>query len=292
MYEARPPGLGFSELSDFCYFYALLFASKRHGPKDGADACILFYSSYRAHLMNAKRFAVGRSAIGGGLFAAVFALLATLAAHPAAAQTSPAPAEELREYDVSIKQSPVGKVSIRTAEYRDGTIVAVTDTLVNARFFLVTYHYEYHGKETWQNQRLARLDSHADDDGKKLAVTAVTDSTRSRLDVLGNPPRSGPALVMTSNYWRLPDLRLATGKFSIVDSDTGTLFNVRLQRVGAETIPVDGQNVACEHYRVSGDTSAELWFDGNRRLVRQQTVEQGHLTEVRLVRVHAIAAAK
>jgi len=219
--------------------------------------------------------------VGGTLLAPAFA----------SAQTAP-PAGELREYDVLIKQSPVGKVTIRTTTAQDGTIVATTDTTVNARFFLITYHYDYHGTETWQNDRLARLDSRADDDGKKLAVTAITDARSARIDAAGSPARAAPSLVMTSNYWRLPDPRLATGSFAIIDSDTGTLFNVKLQRVGTDTIGVDGQNVACEHYRVSGDTAAELWFDGNRRLVRQLTVEQGHETEVRLMRVRAIAVRR
>ena len=95
---------------------------------------------------------------------------------------------------------------------------------------------------------------------------------------------------MTSNYWRLPDDQLAAGKFSIIDSDTGTLFTVRLQRVGPDSIIIAGRKIACEHYRVSGDTAAELWFDGRRRLVRQQTVEQGYVTELRLARVRDNAA--
>ncbi|HEX3999447.1 MAG TPA: DUF6134 family protein [Pirellulales bacterium] len=225
-----------------------------------------------------------------GLCTLSLAIAAVLAPRTAVAQQQPAAAGELREYDVLVKQSPVGKVSIRTAEHPDGTVVATTDTTVNARFFLVTYHYEYHGTEVWQNERLVRLDSRADDDGKKLAVTAITDARASRTDLPGGPPRSGPSLVMTSNYWRLPDQRLTAGDFAIIDSDTGTLFTVKIQRLGTDTIAVDGQNIACEHFRVSGDTSAELWFDGKRRLIRQQTVEQGHLTEVRLVRIRAVAA--
>jgi hypothetical protein len=202
---------------------------------------------------------------------------------------SPHPvAHEIRDYDVSIKQSPVGKVSIDATQFQDGAWVAVTDTVVNARYFLVTYHYDYHGKEIWQNERLVRLESQANDNGTKLGVTAASDARSSRLDVLGTPTTAGPPLVMTSNYWRLPDLRLCAGNFTIVDSDTGKLFNVRIGRVGTDTIAVGEQNIACSHYRVSGDTSAELWYDSANRLVRQQTTEQGNLTEVRLLRVRAI----
>jgi hypothetical protein len=204
---------------------------------------------------------------------------------------SPRPAaEEVREYDVLVRQTPSGKVVTRIAEAQDGTTVAATDTTVDARFFLLKYHYEYHGKETWQGERLLRLDSHADDDGKKLAVTATADASGSRIDVPGTPVRTGPVLAMTTTYWRLPDFRIATGNFAIIDSDTGALFTVRIQRLEPESIAVDGHALACDHYRISGDTAADLWFDSDRRLVRQQTVEQGYLTELRLVRITANAA--
>lgn len=223
--------------------------------------------------------------------AASIAFAVVMSAGLARAQTQSSRSSEIREYDVLMKDSPVGKVSITTTENPDGSATSVTDTAVNVRYFLVTYHYHYHGKETWQNDRLLRLDSSADDDGTKLAVTALTDSRFSRIDVQGSAPRNAPPLVMTSNYWRLPDLRLTNGSFAIVDSDTGKLFSVQMRRVGTDVIPVGNENIACDHYRVSGDTAAELWYDGRRRLVRQQTVEQGHQTEMRLMRIRATATS-
>jgi hypothetical protein len=43
--------------------------------------------------------------------------------------------------------------------------------------------------------------------------------------------------------------------------------------------------LSCIHYRLRGDLMADLWFDGQRRLVRQQMVEHGYATELRLVRL-------
>lgn len=215
---------------------------------------------------------------------------AALLAPSIAVAQSNLPAEELREYDVLVKQTPSGKVSTRITQSPDGTTVALTDTIVDAKFFLLKYHYDYHGKETWQGERFVRLESHANDNGKRLAVAAAVDASGSRIEVPGSPAQTGPLLPMTTTYWRLPDFRIATGIFSIIDSDTGNLFKVQIQRLGPEVVVVDGRNVTCDHYRISGDTAADLWFDGSRRLVRQQTVEQGYLTELRLVRITATAA--
>jgi uncharacterized protein DUF6134 len=206
-------------------------------------------------------------------------------------------AEEIREYEVSVRQKPVGKVTTRIKYTNDGTTVATTDTVVDATFFLIKYHYDFHGTETWAEQekaprRLIQLDSRTNDDGKALAVTAVSDGSGSRIDVRGSATRRAPALVMTSNYWHAPDARLTANQFSIVDADTGALFAVRMQRLGTENVAVQGQNIPCVHCRVSGDTAADIWFDGNGRLVRQETVEQGYVTELLLVRVQGSAKAE
>ena len=203
----------------------------------------------------------------------------------ALAQTSGAPSVEVREYDVVLQKKPIGKVSIRITQAADGTTVSTTDTAIEEAFLFTKYRYEYHGDETWQRGRLVRLDSRTNDNGKPLAVSAAVDATGSRVEVKGKPTRSGPVLAMTSNYWRLPDALLAAGKFSIVDSDTGALFTVQLRRIGAEWVDLDGRKTSCEHYRVSGDTAAELWFDEQGRLVRQQTVEHGYTTELQLARI-------
>jgi Family of unknown function (DUF6134) len=221
-------------------------------------------------------------------FAAIGAvLLATTTARSA----SPASAEEVRTYEVLVKGKPAGSVVTRTASAQDGITVAITDTTVETSFLLIKYRYEYHGKETWRGDRLLRLDSRTNDNGKALAVSAAVDANGSRIEVKGKPAQSGPALAMTTNYWRLPGLQVPAEGFSIIDSDTGTLFRVRLQRVGPDEVVIGGQKIACEHYRLSGETAAELWFDGNGRLVRQQTIEQGYPTELRLVRISTPTAS-
>jgi hypothetical protein len=216
-----------------------------------------------------------------------FVLLALAALN---AQSGGAKAEEVRDYDVLVRQKPVGKVSIHIKTNRDGTTVSTTDTSVEATFFFITYRYQFHGREIWQGDRFVQLDSRTNDDGKALAVTAVVDGNGSRVDVRGSAARRGPILTMTSNYWRAPDPRTTAAQFSIIDADTGALFAVKLQHLGAEAVSVEGQKITCEHCRVSGDTAAEVWFDEHGRLVRQETVEQGYVTELRLSRVRGNAA--
>jgi hypothetical protein len=196
-------------------------------------------------------------------------------------------ADEIRQYDVLVKDKPVGHVTIRISPSTDGSVTTTTDTSIEASFLFITYRYEFHGRELWQGDRLVQLDSRANDNGTAMNLQAATDARGSRINIAGKPNKAGPPLAMTTNYWRLPAADFAAGSFSLIEPDSGVLRTSRLQFVGPDNCTVEGRQVMCNHYRLSGDAAAELWFDGEGRMVRQQTVEQGYPTEQRLVKVRS-----
>jgi len=232
--------------------------------------------------------------IASVVFAAIgwlYVCSALLVLPAAVAQVPIERTDEIREYDVIVKEKPVGKVSIQISQASDGATMASTHTSVEATFLFIKYHYEFYGKETWRGDQLVQIDSTTNDNGTPTRIQAVVDSQASRIDVQGKESRHGPPLAMTENYWRLPSAVAAAGNFSIIEPDTGIVRTVRLQQVGQDFVTVDGHEIACNHYRLTGDAKAELWFDSQGRLVRQQTVEQGYLTEQRLVRIRTCPPA-
>ena len=195
--------------------------------------------------------------------------------------------DEIRQYEVFVKDKPMGNVSIRISQSADGTTTTCTDTSIEASFLFIKYRYEFHGEERWQGDRLMQINCRTNDNGTPLNVQAVVDSRGSRIEVQGKGSRLGPLLAMTENYWRLPSTDAAAGNFSIIEPDTGILRTVRLQYIGPDSMTVEGYKIACNHYRLTGEATAELWFDSQGRLVRQQTVEQGYPTEQRLTRIRS-----
>jgi hypothetical protein len=202
-----------------------------------------------------------------------------------AAAQNPAAAEEIRQYEVLVKDKPVGNVSIRILQAADGATTAWTDTTVEAGFLFIKYRYEFHDQETWNGDRLVNIESRTSDNGKLLSVQAATDSRGSNIQISGQASRLGPPLALTENYWQLPAAAATAADFSLIEPDTGILHQVRMQLVGPDRVTVEGQQIACNHYRLTGGAAAELWFDNQGRMVRQQTVEQGYPTEQRLVRI-------
>ena len=66
---------------------------------------------------------------------------------------------------------------------------------------------------------------------------------------------------------------------------TGAALRGRLQRLGEDPVPVAGKRRTCVHYRVGGDVQVDLWYDADRRLVRQESVDEGHDTVLELMRI-------
>ena len=208
---------------------------------------------------------------------------APASAEPPRAEPPRAIAEETREFEVLVRDKPVGHSRVRISDLDDGTTIAATDLDVAMNVIVYTYRYEFHGRETWQQDRLLTIDNRATDGGKSLALRAQVLPQGSTIEIKDTPARPGPALMMSTNYWRLPPA--TAGKFSILESDNGKIYAVELQRVGPDEVVVGSQKILCTRYRLSGDAAADLWFDTRNRLVRQQTVEQGHATELRLTRL-------
>src|SRR5207253_660929 len=154
---------------------------------------------------------------------------------------------------------------------------------VHVRFALVVnYKYTYRGTETWKDDRLFRLDSTCDDDGQRYTVHAEADGNRLRVTVNGAERAVRPD-VWTTSCWRLPPAQYRNAALVLLDADTGREIAGRLQYVGTSKVDVAGQTQECVHYRVTGGTKLELWYDAQERLVRQESQEQGHATVLQII---------
>lgn len=209
----------------------------------------------------------------------------TSAAPPTPAVPPPTPhaTEEIREFDVLVKGKPAGKSTLRITDAADGATQVTTEVKVELNYLVYVYRYEYHGRETWRDGRLVSAENRATDDGQQFVARAQSGTRGARIESNGQI-RNVPGIDLTTNYWRGPDLA-GKSDFSIMNADRGTLHAVRVERIGSEQVLVGRQRIACTHLRVSGETEADLWVDGNNRLVRQNTVEDGYPTELRLTRI-------
>ncbi len=193
--------------------------------------------------------------------------------------------KEVREFEILLKGKPTGSSKI-TIEQQPGERTFVTvDAAVTVNVVVYVYKYEFHGTQTWVADRLEKFDSSTIDGGKKSSLAGVV--TPQKSDVIVNNKRiTGPVVAMTTDYWRLPSMRTGDEVVAAIDASTGTSKRVRINRIAEAKVPLGNVMIPCTEYRLSGDVDAHVWLDAQGRVVRQQSVEDGHQTELRLTKIY------
>lgn len=193
------------------------------------------------------------------------------------------PVTETRDYGIRVDGKPAGEYHT-TVRKDNGTVTVTSQAEVRVRVLLINYSYSFRGSEVWKDGRLQRLESTTNDDGKRFAVTAWVDGKELRVKSNGQERATRPD-VWTTTYWRPPEARYRNQGVPLLDVDTGRDIRATLQFVGVNSINAAGQMLNCSHYRVLGGVQVDLWYDPQDRLVRQESIEDGHRTLIELTRV-------
>jgi hypothetical protein len=208
-------------------------------------------------------------------------LAAMLIADAGAARANADPVAlcERRNYDVLIDNKPAGHYQLQFTRSGQGTDVRSACD-IDYRFLIFHYRYKYRGHEQWQSGALQSLESDSNDDGKRCAIVAKRGGSQFDVTVDGRTRRE-PIDLRTSSYWSAPPSQDFSSKF--VEVDTGKLMHVRFQFMDTQNLQCGQQQIACKHYKLTGDDPGEVWYDdAQHEIVRQISVTDGHKTEVRL----------
>ncbi|MBY0228738.1 MAG: hypothetical protein K2W96_05605 [Gemmataceae bacterium] len=191
---------------------------------------------------------------------------------------------ETRDFAVLVSGKHAGEVHMTIEKDKAGAVTVRTDTDIKVAVLLSSYKYIFRGRETWKDKRLARLDSNTDDNGKRYLVSAAAGADGLKVKA-NDAERTVKAEAWTDTYWSLPDPKLRDAELTVLDADSGKDATGKLAFVATEKHRVAGQEVTLNHYRFTGKSTVELWYDGHDRLVRREWTELGHKTTMVLVRV-------
>jgi hypothetical protein len=192
--------------------------------------------------------------------------------------------EERRTFAVRVDNKPVGSHQIVIQLRDDKTVTVTCQADVTVRVALITYRYSFRGTEVWKEGKLHQFSSNTNDNGKKHDVTASANKEGFAVRADGKDFQIKGAFWLTT-YWKLPAENQRGPNVALFDADSGKLINAKMEKVGVEKITVLGKAVDCAHYKLSGGVQADLWYDGTDRLVRQDSVDQGHRAVLELSRL-------
>jgi hypothetical protein len=208
---------------------------------------------------------------------------------PAVGQEAKTVAQEVRHYEILVKGKHAGSMKVVITDTDDGLTTVMTDAAVEFNAIVYTYHYDFHGNETWRGDCLISVDYRAVDGGTKLKTHADCDPHGSVVDVPGKNPQTGPMLAMTTNFWHEP-ISAKGSVLQVLDADQETICSTRIDEVTYDAVEFRGCKLNCTHYHLGGNLVSDLWFDGQHRLVCQQVIEDGYPTETRLTQITPGAA--
>jgi len=192
--------------------------------------------------------------------------------------------KETRIFSIKIDNKPAGTYQMSISRPDDRTFIVVGWADVSISKLFIKYKYTYQGTEVWKDGRLVRLTSKTNDDGKQFEVLAQADGDRLRVQVNGKEHTTRPD-VWTTTYWSLPASMLRNQAAALLDCDTGKDLRGTIQYVGTEQLTTAGQTQNGAHYRITGDVQIDVWYDAQRRLVREDALEDGHRVVLELARI-------
>jgi hypothetical protein len=195
---------------------------------------------------------------------------------------------------------------MRIGRREDGAVRVRIDSRLSVNYVVYVFRYSSSGAEVWKDGRLVELENAADYNGTRYHVKAGASPQALQVTVNGRG-KVGDLEAWSTSYWQIPDrfaqedpgeaarsversgnrlnARSEARTIPLLDADRGRTLRGRLTRIGEETLNVAGRRKACTHYSVGGDVQVELWYDESRRLVRMETIDQGHKTVLELARL-------
>jgi Family of unknown function (DUF6134) len=140
----------------------------------------------------------------------------------------------------------------------DRLVVDTTVDVAVQTLLFTLYRQEAHYREVWEGDRLVRFESHTDDNGKALEVSAQAVGERMIIDG-PNGHSEAPSMAVPDHPWN----HEVVGRTLLFDPVDGTFRRVEVADAGKAPLEIDGRLVMARKYLVSGDLKLELWYDEN-----------------------------
>lgn len=190
-----------------------------------------------------------------------------------------APREDLWNFTVYLDEEPVGFHRFALAEEGSGRKIH-SEARFDVKFFIINaYSYAHEAEETWQGDCLSELRARTDDNGSESKLTGAERDGRFKLR-RGEEESDLPACVMSFAYWH----PLMLKQKRLLNPQTGEYSDVRIDAKGQETVPVKGQPVKAQRYRLdAGKFQIDLWYaDGQRWVALDSLLENGRKLRYRI----------
>lgn len=177
-------------------------------------------------------------------------------------------------FRVLLDDREVGTHDFRVEE-RKGERRVESDARFTVKFlFFEAYRYAHHSSEIWRGDCLSALTARTDDNGERIEVRGTSNGTLFEVKSAGTRYQL-PGCVMSFAYWNPAMLE----QQRLINVQTGELTDVRIERLGRESIRVRGAATNTRRYAVHAPKfRIDLWYAADQRWVQLESrTESGRM---------------
>ncbi|MEY4681437.1 MAG: DUF6134 family protein [Alphaproteobacteria bacterium] len=151
--------------------------------------------------------------------------------------------------------APIGRHRVAFAQ-SGATLAVEIEIDLEVRFATIpVYRYVHRSREEWDGRRFIGLDARTDDNGTRTEVRVRPAAGGLAVSGSGGdflaPPETKP-----TSYWH-EDM---TRRTRLLDTQAGTLIDVRARQSGTERASIAGREVEMRVYEVTGDLTSRLGY--------------------------------
>jgi len=206
---------------------------------------------------------------------------AVLLGLPLLARPAWANPEQQWNFNVYLDNKSIGYHSFRLVPQGENARRLHSRAHFDVKFlFFTAYRYRHDDTELWQGNCLQRIEAQTNDNGKQYFVRGSRNGKEFEL-ISDNTEVMTEGCVKTFAYWDPSILKARR----LLNSQTGEFVDVRVEHLGEDTVPVNGQPVLANHYRLHSELGEiDLWYavDGHRWLALQSKTESGRKLSYRM----------
>jgi hypothetical protein len=192
-------------------------------------------------------------------------LLALAAVPPAFAGTG------TWNFRVLLDEREIGRHSYQLRPDDDGVELRSEARFDVRLLFVSAYRYRHEAVERWQDGCLRGLESQTVTNGKRIAVSAREIGGRLSVERPGATDTHA-GCIFSFAYWD-PRILDAT---ALLNSQTGELVPVRVDRLGTESMTVQGRSLPTTRHRITGTgLQIDLWYADSRWVALEALTEGG-----------------
>jgi hypothetical protein len=158
----------------------------------------------------------------------------------------PARANQKIEFAILRDGTPIGTHRVEIEEVRDETQVHVSIVLDIGFGFIPLYAYRHESREIWRNGRLISIESHTDDNGRTMTVSAHLSTEGLRVAGSGGN-FVAPAETVPTSYWN-PAM---ASERPLLDTQVGRILKVTRVPLGPG------------RWRLQGDLNLEINYSAD-----------------------------